>query len=177
MRALSYKKFGNMHCIFYRSKILFTAGPHCNVKLGPFFLAFSALVFCLHMVFLFILLVNIPALRILSSILFSVLQLSYTYCGIKDPGIIFPNFEIDLGETGYCPKCGACRGGTHCSLCDVCIAGHDHHCGFIGKCVGQGNLTSFYVLLVSAFTTIIMAAVILGWRTWALQAKTQIDAI
>lgn len=173
MARLEYKKFGGMHFIFYKSKILFTLGPHCITHIGPFLILFNIVIFSLHMVFYFIILRDHSILKRISSLIFIILQCSYIYCGIVDPGVLLPCLNIDLDNSGFCYKCGAASGGTHCSLCDVCIEGHDHHCGFIGKCVGKKNLNSFYVLLISAFTTIVMVAGTLGWTTWTLQKKPE----
>lgn len=32
----------------------------------------------------------------------------------------------------------------HCSDCDVCIKGYDHHCPWTSKCIGENNLWKFY---------------------------------
>ena len=38
----------------------------------------------------------------------------------------------------------------HCYKCGICIEGQDHHCAWIGKCVGKNNAISFYVFIISA---------------------------
>ena len=38
----------------------------------------------------------------------------------------------------------------HCDKCGICIEEQDHHCVWIGKCVGKKNAISFYIFLVSA---------------------------
>ena len=38
----------------------------------------------------------------------------------------------------------------HCDKCGICIEGQDHHCAWIGKCVGKNNSISFYVFVISA---------------------------
>ena len=38
----------------------------------------------------------------------------------------------------------------HCDKCGICIEGQDHHCPWIGKCVGKNNAISFYIFTVSA---------------------------
>jgi len=43
--------------------------------------------------------------------------------------------------------------------CDVCIIGHDHHCPWIGKCVGEENLVAFYLFLAATFGNLIMMLV------------------
>jgi hypothetical protein len=37
----------------------------------------------------------------------------------------------------------------HCLTCKVCILGYDHHCGWSSKCIGQGNLKTFWVFFLS----------------------------
>jgi hypothetical protein len=32
---------------------------------------------------------------------------------------------------------------VHCYDCDICIKGHDHHCPWTGKCIGEGNIQYF----------------------------------
>ena len=45
------------------------------------------------------------------------------------------------------------RRSRHCSFCEVCISDHDHHCVFIGKCVGGRNMGTFKMFLVMVFAT------------------------
>lgn len=42
----------------------------------------------------------------------------------------------------------------HCPECNICIEGYDHHCPWIGKCVGAKNLCSFYFFLIMVFGTL-----------------------
>ena len=47
----------------------------------------------------------------------------------------------------YCKKCdyhlNALREAEHCATCDVCIYGHDHHCPWMGQCIGKKNWNAF----------------------------------
>ena len=36
----------------------------------------------------------------------------------------------------------------HCSQCEACVAKYDHHCFWIGGCVGELNLRKFFTMLV-----------------------------
>ena len=39
----------------------------------------------------------------------------------------------------------------HCIYCKICIKGYDHHCPWIGKCIGKYTKIPFYLFLISAF--------------------------
>ena len=53
-------------------------------------------------------------------------------------------------KLSYCETCKLLRPprSFHCSRCDVCIELHDHHCGWIGSCIGLRNVQSFINFLV-----------------------------
>lgn len=43
------------------------------------------------------------------------------------------------------------RGAYHCDDCGLCIEELDHHCVWVGKCVGRYNLKLFYFFVGSIF--------------------------
>jgi len=51
----------------------------------------------------------------------------------------------------YCEACGFYRAPrvTHCSSCDTCIEKFDHHCPWLGTCVGRRNYGTFLVFMFS----------------------------
>ena len=112
--------------------------------------------------------INIP-----SSIFFTVLVLiMYTAViiflligGCSDPGILERNNEYSFYENrkslikmniqghminvNYCYTCFHFRPPrtSHCAECDNCVQNFDHHCLWMGTCVGKRNYKYFYYIL------------------------------
>ena len=101
--------------------------------------------------------------------------------GLSDPGIIQRNDEsaitlkekslrsqrerktILISQLGYFQKykiCNSCNiirplRTTHCGSCDNCVLKFDHHCPWIGTCVGKKIIIiSFFFLIVLNLTKI-----------------------
>ena len=50
-----------------------------------------------------------------------------------------------------CRTCGFSKPARskHCSICNVCVAKHDHHCIWVMNCIGRGNYAYFVAMLLS----------------------------
>jgi hypothetical protein len=75
----------------------------------------------------------------------------YTANFLYNPGIVMKS-DLNSVSGYYCEICKVFRSSenvVHCEFCGVCIEGHDHHCVWIGKCVGKNNKCLFNCIFVS----------------------------
>ena len=51
----------------------------------------------------------------------------------------------------YCQTCNIFRGPavSHCKKCDNCVENFDHHCPWLGNCIGKNNYFYFFIFLIS----------------------------
>lgn len=64
---------------------------------------------------------------------------------------IRPNQGITAFYSRFCHSCQHFMTSAikHCSHCNICVEGYDHHCRWISKCIGKNNLHSFYAFIGS----------------------------
>jgi hypothetical protein len=71
------------------------------------------------------------------------------HASYRDPGIIVPGrYSIPDPVPRNYRWCDICHyyqppSAAHCPECNVCIAGYDHHCVWMGTCIGVGNFKPF----------------------------------
>ena len=76
----------------------------------------------------------------------------FNRCALINPGII-QRKNIDVNNMEYCNICQVYYNSDdkveHCKMCNICVEKMDHHCVWVGKCVGKNNAFSFYSMLIS----------------------------
>ena len=71
-------------------------------------------------------------------------------------------FDISFYRARYCSTCKIMRPpqASHCKYCDNCVKKFDHHCFFVGNCIGlrnQRNFTMFFLgIMIECFYCLIL---------------------
>ncbi|GMI54221.1 hypothetical protein ScalyP_jg4172 [Parmales sp. scaly parma] len=92
-------------------------------------------------------------------------------CGLSDPGIVvgpktLPPEVVEnqdlYRQYKYCDLCAIFQPPetAHCATCGVCIAGLDHHCPWMSKCIGEKNMPAFRYFNMSWL--VLLGSVIVG---------------
>ena len=102
----------------------------------------------------------------LGVILFCYISLSWTV--FLNPGHPSNKDKIyQIPHSRMCRKCNVPKSKNiyHWDIWDVCVEDYDHHCPWMGKCIGSGNVVPFYFFLLSLclllFATFLSASLIL----------------
>ena len=97
--------------------------------------------------------------KIFGILSFNLYFISYTGTVILNPGFPERNEESIIGSPRikykYCYECGIWeridRNISHCNECGICVEGYDHHCPWVGKCIGRKTISFFYTFITSVF--------------------------
>ena len=69
---------------------------------------------------------------------------------IKSKKIVHCNIGGFMKKIKFCETCILYRPPktSHCKYCDSCVEGFDHHCFWIGNCIGKNNYHDFFNFLI-----------------------------
>ncbi|KFD53102.1 hypothetical protein M514_06016 [Trichuris suis] len=72
-----------------------------------------------------------------------------------------PLTAIEDGQMVLVKFCSTCRiyrpaKCSHCSVCDNCVDHFDHHCPWLGNCIGRRNYASFFLFISSLSMLIVL---------------------
>ena len=173
-------KKGNVFCFVYiNNNPLFVLGPQFYYPI--IIILFNNIIFLLFIKFIYIRIKHIFQLASFSLLI--IVDFTQLYTVLINPGIPkkvwFLSNEIiniiikdenvykefNLKNYKICRKCNLLIYKylkiIHCDICNVCCEYYDHHCPWIGKCIGKNNYLSFKAFLFSNIIYIILQIVIL----------------
>ena len=108
----------------------------------------------------------------------------YTILSCSNPGKMV-NHEymdlLDIVDKGndveeYCPYCLVKRKfrSKHCLICLQCVDEFDHHCFWVGNCIGKKNYTLFFIFLIYILLNTLF---IMGINIYYLVNEISVDEI
>lgn len=134
-----------------------------------------------------------------------VMYVSFFSSAFSDPGIVprdEPNARYSNIEDGerigatmrilvingvqtkqkWCETCNIYRPprSKHCVFCDNCVLRFDHHCNWLGNCIGLGNYRMYLILiysgcLVNMFTIYIVFSILSARAVWQTGIITPLE--
>ena len=180
LKKINPYKCGNVYCFFYIDKYpLITIGPQYYYPIILFIV--NNIIFILvnkYMLYKYNIL-----FKILDILLIIVVNFSHLYTTFINEGIPKrvwflsnniinyliedENFYSEFNTNKYqiCRKCNILIDKSlkisHCDLCNLCCEFYDHHCPWIGKCIGRNNIFCFKIFIFSNILFIISNIILL----------------
>ncbi|CAL0322881.1 unnamed protein product [Lupinus luteus] len=109
----------------------------------------------------------------------------------KTPNLKLPRVKdvIVNGHTVKVKFCDTCLlyrppRASHCSICNNCVQKFDHHCPWVGQCIGARNYP-FFVLFVSSSTLLCIYVFAFSWvnllrhegRLWSIMSHDIVSVV
>lgn len=114
-----------------------------------------------------------PSAYYIQQSLFSLQLVTLFVSILQDPGVcVFDFIKDPTQKTLTCPDCQVTINAffrvSHCLQCGICIRGYDHHCPWIGKCVGKSNSKTFKAFIYSTFAYMIFSVLSVFYNLMSL---------
>lgn len=76
----------------------------------------------------------------------------------------------------FCETCNVIRPlrTSHCHDCNNCVMGFDHHCIWLGCCIGKRNYPSFFAFVLSIFAFVMF---IVYTSIWSLVVQSKMAGL
>ena len=154
---ISDKYFTNTFDLSQMPDPPFCIGSQCKTFLSTFLCIF---IFSILILLIEFLVIKNIAYNFISLALFILSVLTGILTYIINPGTTFK----ENNQEGNKHHCGICKFTypksdkkyEHCSMCEVCVAGPDHHCGIFEKCIGRKNIACFYLFPVFSMVLLVV---------------------
>lgn len=93
---------------------------------------------------------------------------------IKQSPVLQTQFDLKDAVRLLCHKCQCIRRprSRHCNYCNHCVQDFDHHCIYLGCCIGRQNRLDFVIMLIfltitSAYGSLLNVSLIGELRSWS----------
>ena len=150
-----FRKKGICEKLFFKPDI--SQKTFCSNKNMILFIALHILIFAL-VFFILLPFFNNTVFSVGYLSLSGIVFILYFLLSFSNPGkMINTTYKdlLDIVENGedldnYCSYCLVRKKyrSLHCLICQKCIDEFDHHCFWVGNCIGKNNYTLFFIFLV-----------------------------